>query len=1150
MISTELIIISTAIYLAMMFFIAFRVDKRDQGQFSRFRPLIYTLSLAVYCTSWTFYGAVGTAASSGWSFFTIYLGPIIVYTLFFPFIRKIIAIAKRHKTTSIADFLATRYGKSSLLAALVTLIAFVGTLPYIALQIKAISSSFDMLTAGAVSLPRGNFQNDTAFMLALILAAFSILFGARTVDASQHHKGLIYAIAFESVIKIVAFLAIAVMAYNLLDSLSQRDPEIFSTHRLLWLPFETLDFKPSMLTTLLLAAGAIFLLPRQFHVLAVEAKGGEDASRWGLPVYLLLFSVAVIPITSAGLMVIGSEHHADLYVLLVPMSQGNDLLSVFAYLGGFAAATGMVIVATLALSTMVSNDLIVPVLVRYYRNDARQQMHQQLLLVRRATILLILMLAYGFYAAGGTERSLQSIGLVSFAAAIQFLPSFIGSVYWYRGHKHGAIAGLLAGTAIWFYSMFLPSLAGQSWMPDFYLALLQDADSLFNPHSLLGFGLSDPVTHGVFWSLTVNTLLYVYVSLRSRHQVLDRLQAAAYIDQGETISAAERENPFRVGDLFELCSRFTGEERSRQYFSQFGYDVDRESSKQASSQFTSLAEQLLASSIGNATASTLIRSLAISEPATARGLYEFIDQTGQAIEFNRELLQVTLDHIGEAVSVVDRDLRLIAWNRQYIDFFAYEPGFIRVGRPIAEVIRHNIMRGMGAEVDGDLEQHVNKRLELLRNVNKYSFIRDWQNGKTVQTAGARLPDGGYITTYTDITPLKKAEKRLAAINETLEAKVLERTEMLSVVNQQLEELLDTRRHFLAAASHDLIQPLGASKLYLGVLREELAEDPQKLGMADNAFNAIKTAESLLKSLLHLSKMDSGLLTPEFSEFPLQELFDLVENEFAPTAETKQLILRIVPTGYVVRSDRSLLLSILQNLVANAVRYTRQGSVMLLCRRRGDYLQIEIRDSGDGIARDRQQEIFQAFRQLENGDGDGVGLGLAICRKAADLLSHPLSLYSCPQRGSNFSLLVPWVARHQRPGNELENTVDQPAQISGLAVLAVDDDRLLLDASCDLMKRWGMQVESVDNVKSVTDIIQQKRHFDIVLMDYQLDGEVNGLELLKDYQRETGFDFLGVLATAVQSQELVQEVEKAGFVYLAKPVGPSRLRSVFQSYVNR
>jgi Na+/proline symporter len=396
LISTELIIISTAIYLAMMFFIAFRVDKRDQGQFSRFRPLIYTLSLAVYCTSWTFYGAVGTAASSGWSFFTIYLGPIIVYTLFFPFIRKIIAIAKRHKTTSIADFLATRYGKSSLLAALVTLIAFVGTLPYIALQIKAISSSFDMLTAGAVSLPRGNFQNDTAFMLALILAAFSILFGARTVDASQHHKGLIYAIAFESVIKIVAFLAIAVMAYNLLDSLSQRDPEIFSTHRLLWLPFETLDFKPSMLTTLLLAAGAIFLLPRQFHVLAVEAKGGEDASRWGLPVYLLLFSVAVIPITSAGLMVIGSEHHADLYVLLVPMSQGNDLLSVFAYLGGFAAATGMVIVATLALSTMVSNDLIVPVLVRYYRNDARQQMHQQLLLVRRATILLILMLAYGF----------------------------------------------------------------------------------------------------------------------------------------------------------------------------------------------------------------------------------------------------------------------------------------------------------------------------------------------------------------------------------------------------------------------------------------------------------------------------------------------------------------------------------------------------------------------------------------------------------------------------------------------------------------------------------------------------------------------------------------------------------------------------------
>ncbi len=1146
MISTEVIILSTALYLALMFVIAHRVDSRDQGQFSRFRPLIYTLSLAVYCTSWTFYGAVGTAANAGWSFFTIYLGPIIVFVVFFPFLRKVIAIAKRHKTTSIADFLATRYGKSNSLAALVTLIAFVGTLPYIALQIKAISASYDMVT-GSSSVLQTNFHYDTAFFLAIILALFSILFGARTIDVSQHHKGLIYAISFESLIKLFSFLAIAYMAFDLIDNLSDRNPDVFSTRQLLWLPFESLEFSPKLLTTLLLSAGAIFLLPRQFHVMAVEASGREEVSRWGLPLYLLLFSVAVIPITAAGLMVIGSEHNADLYVLLVPMSQGNDVLSVFAYLGGFAAATGMVIVATLALSTMVSNDLIVPVLVHFFRFDARQQMYRQLLIVRRATILLILLLAYGFYAAGGTEHSLQSIGLVSFAAAIQFLPAFIGSLYWYRGHKNGAIAGLVVGMLVWFYSLLLPTLAEQAWMPAMYIELLHDTDALLNPLALFGFNLADPLTHGVFWSLLLNTFLYIVISLRSRHQVVDRLQAAAYIDQGETFNhQLERDNPFRVGDLFELCSRFTGEVRSHEYFSQFGYDVDRSYSKTASSQFTQLAERLLASSIGNATASALIKSLAQPQPVAGKGIYEFIDQTGQAIEFNRELLQVTLDHIGEAVSVVDSDLRLIAWNRQYIDFFEYEPGFIRVGRPIAEVIRFNIERGFGPRIDGDINNHVEKRLQLLRNVKKYSFIRDWKNERTVQIAGARMPDGGYITTYTDITPLKRAEKHLAAINETLEAKVLERTEMLSRVNQQLEELLDTRKHFLAAASHDLVQPLGAGKLYLGALKEDLAGDEDKFTMADNAYNAIITAESLLKSLLYLSRMDSGLLTPELTEFALEDLFASLENEFAPLAEQKGLQLRVVPAIYTTRSDRSLLLSVLQNLVANAIRYTQSGSVMVLCRRRAGQLVVEVRDSGEGIAADRQQEIFEAFRQLDNGNGEGVGLGLAICKRAVNLLGHELQLRSCPQQGSTFKLLIPMTGKH-KPVSILDNLSVVSSDLAGLQVLYLDDDRFLLEAARDLLSRWGMQVTITESIDAFKTMIVAGRQFDVVLMDYQLGEDVNGLELLQLYRKKMPHDFLGVLVTAKQSEQLIVETQQAGFKFLAKPIGPARLRSVLQAF---
>ncbi|OOY37025.1 hypothetical protein BOV90_04885 [Solemya velum gill symbiont] len=1071
----------------------------------------------------------------------------IVFTLFFPFIRKVIAIAKRNKTTSIADFLATRYGKSRSLAALVTLIAFIGTLPYIALQIKAISSSFDLIT-GAEMIVEPRFHFDTAIFLTIILAIFSILFGARTIDVSQHHKGLIYAISFESLVKLFSFLVIAFMAYQLIVEASEIRPDAFSIRHLLWSPFESLSLTPKFFTTLLLSAGAIFLLPRQFHVMAVEASGSEEMSSWGLPIYLLLFSVAVVPIAAAGLMIIGSGQNADLYVLLLPMSQDNYLLSVLAYLGGFAAATGMVIVATLALSTMVSNDLIVPVLVRFFRSDSEQQMYRSLLIIRRATILLILLLAYLFYAVGGTERSLQSIGLVSFAAAIQFLPSFLGSVYWYRGHKNGAIAGLLIGMSIWFYSLLLPTLSGQSWMPEFYIELLNNSESLFNPQALFGYAMSDSLTHAVFWSLLFNTLLYIFISLRSHHKVVDRLQAAVYIDQGESFNQPEKDYPFQVGDLFELCSRFTGEARSREYFSRFGYQIDRSYSKKiASSQFTLLAERLLASSIGMATASSLIRSLAQPQPASRTGIYEFIDQTGQAIEFNRELLQVTLDHIDEAVSVVDKDLRLVAWNRQYIDFFEYEAGFIRVGKPVKEVIRRNLESGYGPVIEGDIEQHVDKRLKFLRDAKKYSYIRDWQNGRTVQIAGAHMPDGGYITTYTDITPLKQAEKHLAAINETLEAKVLERTEMLSDVNQQLEELLDTRKHFLAAASHDLIQPLGASKLYMGALKEDLADDATKFSMADNAYNAIITAESLLKSLLYLSRMDSGLLTPELDEFPLEELFASIENEFAPRAEQKGLQLRVLPTNYLIRSDRSLMLSLLQNLVANAIRYTKKGAVMVLCRRKAGQLVIEVRDSGDGIAEERQQEIFQAFKQLENGSVEGVGLGLAICQRAANLLQHDLSLRSSPGHGSTFKLTVPLAGKQVM---ELQHEVEQSSggDLAGLRVAYIDDDRLLLNATHDLMKRWGIDVTISESITEFRIMAAAGKQFDVILMDYQLGEGANGLELLELYRREVSEDFLGILATAKQSEELRSEVEQAGFKFMAKPLGPARLRSVLQSYV--
>ena len=1135
----------------VLFVIAYRGDAKPAGHVSRFQPLIYTLSLTVYCTSWTFYGAVGNAAHNGWDYFSIYLGPIIVFVFFFPFISKLISVSKRHKTTSIADFIATRYGKSNRLAAAVTLFALIGSLPYIALQIKAISGAYDTLTDTAyLADPTTHVFPDTAFALTLILAVFAIFFGARTIDASEHHRGMLLAISFESVIKLLSFIVMAVLAWQIISAVVAMEDEYRNSYQLMMSPFGNYQLDTAFLTKTILAASAIILLPRQFHVLAVEARGGESFSRWGLPLYLLLFSLAVVPITAAGALVAAGLDNADLFVLILPMHEQSTLLALISYLGGFSAATGMVIVATIALSTMVSNDLIFPLLVRYKKNISEGYFHSTLLRIRQATIFTLMVLAYGYFYLGGTEKSLQSIGLISFAAAIQFMPSVVGGLYWRKGHRNGALAGLLAGFFIWLYCLLLPSFANSAWMPDFFTGLIADKNALLNPTQLFGVNFHDSLTHGVVWSLTLNIAAYVVFSLRAKPSLTDRLQATAYVDNADTTGqdAVEPGYRFHVSDLYELCSRFTGETRTQEYFHEHGYYLAKRAAQPADQNVLELSERLLASSIGTATAKHLIRTAALPSKASGASLFELIDQTGQAIEFNRELLQVTLDHIGQAVSVVDQDLRLVAWNRQYTEIFDYPSGSLRVGRPIEELIRYNVERGYGPVFDSDVESRINKRLHYLKHGQRYVQVRDWQNGKVIQTEGARMPDGGYITTYTDITPLKMAERNLAATNETLEAKVNERTQMLSRVNQQLEEVINTKTHFLAAASHDLVQPLGASKLYMGALLEDLADDKEKRELAGNALGALKTAESLLRSLLDLSKLDSGVLKPDISCFGLQELFNSIENEFTVIAAEKGLELRVYATDFSTESDRSLLLSILQNLVANAIRYTKSGRVVVLCRREGaNAMRVEVRDSGPGIPVDKQDEIFQAFKRLDSSAAkEGVGLGLAIGREAANLLGHTIRVRSRPDAGSTFSVRIPRISATQLPEPALVIQPYKKRWLEGASILCVDDDREILRASRSLLERWGANITCMDDASKLRELLDDGTRFDVVLMDYQLGVEDTGLDLLRYCKQVMGDGFVGVLVTAEQDSSLEQKANELGFRFLAKPVEPAKLRTLLQS----
>ncbi|HPQ26101.1 MAG: PAS-domain containing protein [Chromatiaceae bacterium] len=1144
MISNEIILSCTVAYLALLFFVAYRGDRQPIGLISRYQPLIYTLSLTVYCTSWTFFGAVGAAAQAGVEFFSIYLGPILVFLVFHRFLQKLIDVSKRQKTTTIADFIATRYGKSTGVAALVSVIALIGTLPYISLQIKAIASAYDTVTA---ELPSASASApfDTAFGLTLALAVFAILFGTRTIDATVHHRGMMHAISVESIVKLLAFLCIAGLAVVIIFELAMT-PNAPDPLTLLGAPFAGRELSTSFFTKTLLAAGAIVCLPRQFHVMAVEARGNElPTARWGFPLYLLLFSLAVLPITTAGLQVSEGGGNADLFVLYLPLESGSDLLAILSYLGGFSAATGMVIVSTLALSTMVSNDLIFPLLVRYGGSEDGRGMHTTLLRIRRLTIFILMLLAYGYYQLAGGGKSLYSIGLLSFAAAIQFMPAVVGGLYWKRGHRHGVIAGLSIGFLMWCYTLLLPSFANVSWLP--HTVLVEGVLSLswLDPQALFGVAFDDTLTHGVFWSLSGNIAAYLFFSLRAKPSFTDRLQASAYVDQSEP-TAALPAHQLRMIDVFELCARFAGEQRAVQFFLELGYDMPRHGSLSATAEILEKAQHLLAGSIGTATAEHLVHTALHSRDPGAEKLYRLLDTTGQALQFNRETLQVTLDNIGQAVSVVDSDLRLRAWNRRYVELFDYPSDFLHVGKPIEEVIRFNVDRGFGPDFSEAVEDNVVKRLDFLKHGQPYVYVRDWRNGKVIQTEGARLPDGGFITTFTDISALIEAERELAATNETLEAKVSERTEMLSRLNRQLEEATRSKSRFLAAASHDLTQPLSASKLYMAALLEDVAGEGKKEGLAKNALGALHTAESLLKALLDISKLDSGVMQPEISRFPIQRLFDALQNEFAVLAQQKGLILRIHKSHCGTESDPHLLRRILQNFLTNAIRYTHEGAILVICRHAGpDAVRIEVRDSGRGIPHDKLETIFEEFQQLER-SSEGVGLGLAISQRLAALLNHRLEVRSRPGKGSTFSVTVPRLMVPESAAPIPVATSFKTRWLEGTRILCVDDDRSILDATRAVLERWGAQVDCVHDAAGFRAGVVSDRPYEIVLMDYQLHDRANGLMLLREYRAAALRPFLGVLVTAEPDSMVEKAALDAGFQFLAKPVEPAKLRSILHA----
>jgi diguanylate cyclase (GGDEF)-like protein len=653
------IIVAGCGYLGLLFAIAYYGERRAAAGHSIIaNPYVYSLSLAVYATAWTFYGSVGRAADSGIGFLPIYLGPTIMITLWWVVLRKIIRVAKDNRITSLADFVSSRYGKSTALAGLVTVMAVVGVAPYISLQLKAISTSFLVLRAypdiaRVMPIPETIWQ-DTTLYVALILAAFTILFGTRHLDAAERHEGMVAAIAFESLIKLLAFVAVGIFVtyvmFNGFGDVFSQAAQVPAIAHAFTIGGGSVDVYKSWASLFSLAAIsmlAIIFLPRQFQVAVIENVDESYLKKaiWVFPLYLLIFNIFVLPIAFGGRLLFGDVIDPDTFVLTLPLSRRQELLALLVFLGGLSAATGMVIVEAIALSTMVCNDLIMPALLRIKALALceRRDISRLLLGIRRATIVTLLLLGYAYCRLAGEAHALVATGLISFAAVAQFGPALLGGIYWTGGTRAGALAGLGAGFAVWGYTLLLPTFARSGWLP---MDLVENGPfglSVLRPLALFGLGGLDEITHTMLWSTLANAGAYLVVSVFTGRSALEQTQAVLFTDAfkhgrgGETDWRASGSLP----ELYALLRRFVGTDRAQAAFTSYGRERGIEWPRQVDVELVRHVESQLAGAIGAASARVMLSSV-IKEELLRDSL------TGLP---NRLSL---LDRLGEALKQVKR----------------------------------------------------------------------------------------------------------------------------------------------------------------------------------------------------------------------------------------------------------------------------------------------------------------------------------------------------------------------------------------------------------------------------------------------------------------------------------------------------------------
>ncbi|NRB17143.1 MAG: sodium:solute symporter [Rhodobacteraceae bacterium] len=694
MASLNVLVVICMAYVALLFLVAFVADRNaSRGHRAGWlrSPLVYTLSLSIYCTAWTFYGAVGYAARSGLEFITIYLGPTLVMIGWWWGLRKLVRIGRSQRVTSIADLISARYGKSNTLAICVTILAVIGVTPYIALQLQSITLSFS--TFAEADPARQLNETTTVFWVAAGLAVFAILFGTRNLNANERHHGVVTAVAVEAVVKLLALLAVGIfVVWGLSDGVSETMARIDAS------PIGQWRVQGDRWVTItFLAAAAFVCLPRMFQVMVVENEDERHlrTAAWAFPLYLLLMSLFVVPIAAIGLELMPAGSNPDLFVLTLPLSQGRDGLAVLAFLGGFSSATSMVIVAAMALSTMVSNHIVMPIWLRLQGEGASVSgdVRNVVLLSRRLSIAAIMALGYFYFRFSGQGAALASIGLISFAGIAQILPALVGGLFWRGATRSGALAGLTVGFVLWVFTMLLPALGG-GLLPTSVLSDGLFGLSWLRPQALFGIEGLDPIVHAVMWSMTLNTAAFCFVSLATFPSPMERLQGAQFVNvfehsvgpRGWTGQVAQSE------DLMVMSQRILGADEAQAFFQKEALRQGAHNDfPEPTPAFLERLERELSGSVGTAAAHAMVGQIAGGSSVSVEDLLAVADETAQILEYSSQLETQSVELARTARKLRETNEKLTLISQQKDDFLSQVSHELRTPmtsiRAFSEILR-------------------------------------------------------------------------------------------------------------------------------------------------------------------------------------------------------------------------------------------------------------------------------------------------------------------------------------------------------------------------------------------------------------------------------------------------------------------------------